>query len=184
MSSFTRLLRSRSTSKAAALNNGLSISGDLNSIVGQSYALDFFASSVADPSGYGEADVFLGSTVVAIPPGADCTAHFVAGLDAIVPVGWKISATATDPSGNTSELGLAIDVEPFPPLDIVPAPPSSVLLSWTNTATGYGVLMTESLTLPINWLAVTNEPASSNGRWEVMLPIQNAPVRFYRLGLQ
>jgi titin len=169
--------------KAAVSASGITIQGDLNSAAGSSYDLDFFASPVADSSGYGEGEIYLGSMTVTLP-GLACSNHFVVGINQAVPVGWKISATATDPTGNTSEFSSVVTVEPYPALGIqVPAPGTSALLTWTNTATGYGLRMTDSLTPPVTWTVVTNAVASSNGQWVVTVPVSGVPARFYRLDL-
>ena len=66
-----------------------------------SYLVQFFASPTADPSGYGQGELYLGSTTVTT--GSDYNASIDAVLSAAVPLGWVVSATATDPLGNTSE---------------------------------------------------------------------------------
>ena len=77
------------------------VQGTLNSTPNTLFALDFFASSVADPSGFGEGQRFLGSIIVTTSPGG--AAPFSATLTAPSAVGEFITATATDPLGNTSE---------------------------------------------------------------------------------
>ncbi len=169
--------------KAAVSASGITIQGDLNSTVGNACEVDFFASPVADSSGYGEGEVYLGSTTVTVP-GPGCSAHFVAGFVQTVPVGWKVSATATDPAGNTSEFCAVVAVEPYPALGIqMAAPGTSALLTWTNTATGYVLRMTDSLTPPITWSPVTNTVVPTSGQWVVTVPVEGVPARFYRLDL-
>lgn len=171
--------------KAAVSTSGVTVQGDLNSIAGQSYTLDFYASSVADPSGYGEGEIYLGSALISIPAGPDCTNHFVVGFPATAPQGWFISSTATDPAGNTGEFSPLVAVEPYPLLSIAPlgSPPTSVALSWTNTALGYVVDTTTNLSPPAIWVVLTNTPISTNGQWLLTLPIESIPERYYRLTL-
>ncbi|HET8786066.1 MAG TPA: NosD domain-containing protein, partial [Candidatus Limnocylindrales bacterium] len=77
------------------------VTGSLNSQPSTTYRLDFFASAACDPSGNGEGEVFLGSTSVGTDASGDVaftTPPLAASNDGDV-----ITATATDPSGSTSE---------------------------------------------------------------------------------
>jgi len=170
--------------KAAVTSSGITIQGDLNSTAGQTYGVDFFASPLADPSGYGEGEVYLGSAQVSIPAGPSCSQHFVVGLARSIPPGWVVTATATDAAGNTSEFSAAAATEPYPALAIAPLPASATIqLSWTNSATGYVLTTATNLVPPVLWTSVTNAPVSSNGQWRVSLPRDALPQRYYRLGL-
>src|SRR5205814_1047219 len=70
------------------------------------FTVQFFANAMADPSGSGEGQVFLGSTTASTNSTGD--ASFQAILPTSVTPGQFISATATDPNNNTSEF--AVDV--------------------------------------------------------------------------
>ena len=87
----------------SAVTDGSSteVIGTLNAAASTSYLVQFFASPTADPSGYGQGELYLGSTTVTT--GSDYNANIDAMLSAAVPLGWVVSATATDPLGNTSE---------------------------------------------------------------------------------
>jgi hypothetical protein len=76
------------------------IQGTLNSAPGTTFTIEFFSNVAADPSGSGEGQTYLGSTTVTT--GADCNAAFSFAFpdNPGQPV---ITATATDPLGNTSE---------------------------------------------------------------------------------
>ena len=76
------------------------ITGTLNSEANQQYRVEFFASAQCDPSGSGEGQIYLGSTNVTTV-GND--ASFNVTLPVTVQPGYVITATATDPAGNTSE---------------------------------------------------------------------------------
>ena len=76
------------------------VQGTLNSRPSQTYQLDFYASVTADPSGNGEAEQYLGVTEVTTDSAGNGT--FNVSLP-IVAIGRFITATATDPLGNTSE---------------------------------------------------------------------------------
>jgi hypothetical protein len=69
------------------------------------FNLDFYSSPIADPSGFGEGKVFLGSRVAATQDTGDIT--FTATFNIAVTVGHFITTTATDLAGNTSEFSEA-----------------------------------------------------------------------------
>lgn len=76
------------------------ISGRLNSRPSSTFVLDFYSSPVPDPSGNGEGDQYLGA--------AEVTTDASGGADFQVRLTVEarsrfLTATATDPSGNTSE---------------------------------------------------------------------------------
>jgi hypothetical protein len=79
---------------------GTTISGTLQSLASTTFRVEFFANPVADPSGYGEGQTYLGFAQVT----TDTSGHasFTATLNTAVPTGEFASATATDPGGNTS----------------------------------------------------------------------------------
>jgi hypothetical protein len=77
------------------------VMGTLNSAASTSFTLEFFANAACDRSGNGEGQRPLGQIVVATD--ASGNIGFVANLSIQVPPGQLITATATDPGGNTSE---------------------------------------------------------------------------------
>jgi hypothetical protein len=77
------------------------IQGTLNSTANTSFALDFYANDQLHPSGHGEGKTYLGSITVTTDSSGN--AGFTATFSAVVPEGNFVSATATDPAGNTSE---------------------------------------------------------------------------------
>jgi hypothetical protein len=79
------------------------VSGSLNSEANKTYRLEFFANASCDPSHYGEGKKFLTG---ALPVFVTTNPNDVAfgPLDFTVPADRHvITATATDPNGNTSE---------------------------------------------------------------------------------
>lgn len=80
------------------------VQGSLNSRPNTTYQIDLFANVFADPSGNGEGQQFLGRT--SLSTGADGNGPFNVTL-AVAAIGGKITATATDPFGNTSEFSPA-----------------------------------------------------------------------------
>lgn len=84
------------------------VEGFLHAAPGQTYTVELFASSAADPSGHGEGETFL--TALTVVPDGSCHGDFSITLPAPLPAGAVITATATDAAGNTSEFsrGLAV----------------------------------------------------------------------------
>jgi hypothetical protein len=97
------------------------IQGTLNSRAGTKFLLQFFASAAADPSGFGEGQTFLGAA--SIKTGAGGNASFKITLSTPLPAGQSVvTATATDPSGNTSEFSAAKLAGTGSPSAAAPAP--------------------------------------------------------------
>jgi hypothetical protein len=95
-----------------AVNPGPStrVAGTLNSLPNTTFQLDFYANRGADSSGYSEGQRYLGSFNVTTGP--DGNASFdLSSLGASSASEW-ITATATDPDGNTSEFSLAKSTPP------------------------------------------------------------------------
>ncbi len=93
---------------AQAYANGTTvIQGTLNSNPNVTYTLDFYYSSAADPSGYGEGEYYLGAATVTTDGDGDAT--FDATLPAAIPPNQFVTATATatHADGSTSEFSLA-----------------------------------------------------------------------------
>jgi hypothetical protein len=71
-----------------------------------------------------------------------------------------------------------------PALAITPQPAShQIALGWTNTATGFVLNQTASLSPPIVWAVVTNTPVSIKGQFVVTLPV-TTDDRFFILCFQ
>jgi CSLREA domain-containing protein len=95
---------------SSATLNGVSttIQGMLNSAPVTTFTVQFFSNALCDPSGFGEGQTFIGSTTVTTD--SNCGATFSVTLPVGVPAGEFITATATDPGGNTSEFSQCIAV--------------------------------------------------------------------------
>jgi CSLREA domain-containing protein len=76
------------------------VQGTLVAAPDTAYIVQFFSSAVADPSGFGQGQTSLFTATVT----TDDTGHATFSLDiqALVPSGQFVTATATDPLGNTS----------------------------------------------------------------------------------
>ena len=92
----------------SSIMSGTTIEGTLNSLSSANFALDFFANSSCDGSGHGEGETYLGSATVATNGSGDVT--FSESLATAVSIGDFITATATDPTGNTSEFSSCMAV--------------------------------------------------------------------------
>ena len=97
-----RLLNYPVLTSAVTSNGTTTIQGSLNSLASKTYLVDFYANAHANlqaPSGQS----YLGST--AVTTSGACTGSFQVAISspAPVPAGQFITATATDPTGNTSE---------------------------------------------------------------------------------
>jgi hypothetical protein len=86
-------------------SNSTTIQGTLKSLPGTTFQIDFYSNAAVDPSGNGEGAVFFGTASVNTNGNGD------AAINATIPTGLLtgrvITATATDPNGNTSEFSAA-----------------------------------------------------------------------------
>ncbi len=82
------------------------IQGTYNGAASSTFSIQYFTSSTADASGYGEGESYLGSDTITTNGSGNATfnATFAVG----VTPGHFVSATVTDSSNNTSEFSLAI----------------------------------------------------------------------------
>jgi len=88
----------------SAITTGFSsiVGGSLQSTANTTFRIEFFISGARDPSGYGEGQVYLGFIPLTTDDGGH--ANFITEFSGIIPSpGEFITATATDPHGNTSE---------------------------------------------------------------------------------
>jgi hypothetical protein len=85
--------------------NSTTIQGTLNSIPNATFQIDFYSNAAVSPSGNGPGAQFVGTAPANTDGNGNATinATFPVGL----PVGRVITATATDPNGNTSEFSAA-----------------------------------------------------------------------------
>lgn len=98
------------TSVVPAQGGGIVISGRVNG-PSPAYRIELFNNSNCDSSGNGEGEQFLGSTTATSAQFAFCRAFFVVTFPNItIGEGKFITASATDPVGNTSEFSACFDV--------------------------------------------------------------------------
>jgi hypothetical protein len=83
------------------------VQGSLNSMPDSTFTLQFYYSTAADPTGYGEGEVFFADSSVTVDAGGD--ASFTFSFDGVtIPNGSYVTATAADQLGNTSEFCQAV----------------------------------------------------------------------------
>ena len=83
--------------------------GFLASSPNDTFNVEFFASPQCDAGGFGEGELYIGATSVVTDTGGN--ADFDLDLNAAMPPGWVITATATlDPAGATSEFSACAPV--------------------------------------------------------------------------
>ncbi|MCA9383708.1 cadherin-like domain-containing protein, partial [Candidatus Dojkabacteria bacterium] len=97
---------------AAAGKGSIQLVGSINSQPNTNYVIEFFYNQNKDTSGYGEGEIFVGDLAVATD--ANGNASFQTTYDYPAEVGKYMTATLTDPSGNTSEFSQAVQISLAP----------------------------------------------------------------------
>lgn len=157
----------------------LHVRGTLRSVPAKTYLLQFFASPNCDAAGNGEGQTFLGYHLLTL--GASCSAEFTASLEVPLPPGFVVTATATDPDGNSSEFSKCVTAVQSPKLEYAYERQADTLtLAWTNAPGGLVLKQTLDLTPPVHWSDVTNSVTLQNGLFRVSLPVGQGNV-FYAL---
>jgi CSLREA domain-containing protein len=112
------------TASSSPSGGATTVIGSLNSTANTDFRLEFFVNADCDPSGNGEGETFLGSTMVTtVGNNASFTVVFpVSTLD-----GQWVTATATDPDGNTSEFSPCVEV-----IELQPGPTFTVNVADDN----------------------------------------------------
>jgi uncharacterized repeat protein (TIGR01451 family) len=139
------------------------IDGRLNSAPNTTFQIDFYDSPVSDPSGHGQGKAYVGSA--SIVTDANGNASFDFSFAGLLPIGTYVSATATDPVGNTSEFSACQRFAPVNPVDlglIVSAASYAQVgdqLSYSITVTNSGtnaasnVVLTDLLPASLNYVS-------------------------------
>jgi hypothetical protein len=165
----------------AITGGGTKIRGSLNSVAGGIYTLQFFASAGCSPMGNGQGEQFLGEKVVEASGG--CGVDFEALFPANIPAGYSVTATATDPSGNTSEMSACVPVREMPGLAVAMLPSNECVVSWPASSFNCFLTQTDTLTPPVRWIRVPDAPSLVGGQWVVRLsPAEGG--RFYTLAFE
>jgi hypothetical protein len=85
------------------------LGGTINSMTSTTYRVEFFLNELPDASGYGEGRYFLGFTNVTTDANGDANFFQVAFTNEAT-TNQFITATATDPNGNSSEFSAAVRI--------------------------------------------------------------------------
>jgi len=141
------------TSAMSTPSGGSRFQGTLNSAPGTSFRIELFFSPACDPLGNGEGQNFIGSTQVNTN-GSGNASFDVSFQTAIIP-GSFVTATATDPSGNTSEFSVCVTFFGLADLSISKgAAPSPAIagsnITFTMTVTNSGPNAAQSVTVTDN----------------------------------
>ncbi len=144
---------------SAVIQGGtIQISGTLDSTPSASFTLDFYAASGPTLLGLVQAQVYLGATGVSTDTSGHC--GFSVSLPANLSPWWQLSATATDASGNTSELSTNSVSALLPPPSLAVSAPgdNGSTISWPSSAgsgpTPYHLETTSSLAEPVIWTPI------------------------------
>ena len=141
------------------------VGATLGSTPGTTFTLDFFANAVCDPSGNGEGQRYLGSAITTTDGGGNASFQF--SLTSAPAAGEFVTATATDPSGNTSEFSacftstgvadLALTMS-HTPTDPVVGQPATFTVTLTNNgpSAATGVVQTTTLPPSLSFVSVDN----------------------------
>ena len=110
----------------ASTSNETHIAGTLDSIPNTAFRIEFFASATADPSGFGEGQIFVGFTTAST--NANGLVNYYAALETLIPAGQFVVATATTLDGNgnpleTSEFSAVFTSVEEPPIN---SPPTAI----------------------------------------------------------
>ncbi len=102
------------------------VQGTLNSIPNTSFRLEFFTNAACDPSGYGEGGTYLDNLVIT----TDGAGNAAFSTTLLINAGDFLTATATSPTGSTSEFSACVEILDAPIYSSSPAPapdPASVI---------------------------------------------------------
>lgn len=96
----------------SSFGGNTNIQGTLNGEASKTFTLDFYSNTTADDPGFGEGQTYLGSGQVTTSAGCGSPTTFDITLPVPLPSGNVVTATATDPDGNTSEFSAFLGVQP------------------------------------------------------------------------
>jgi parallel beta-helix repeat protein len=167
---------------AIAAYDSIHVQGFLSSQPNTSFRVEFFASQNWDAAGLAEAQVYLGAA--SLTTGADGIGTFSVSLPVAASESDLITATATDPSGNTSALSTAcsMTVGPAGVSLSVGHSNNTHILFWPSAAAGYQLEAAASLKSPGTWHLVTNGINDDGILKSCVIPVGAAPTnQFFRL---
>ena len=165
-----------------------SATGTLDSTPDAAFRIEFFSSAEADPSGYGEGEVYLGFVDVTTDGSGQAVFTFDAPEE--IPAGHVVAATATDTAGSTSEFssGVAVPVAAeegtTPTVSALHAPYPNPLRA--RATLRYGLVLAAPVRLVVcdvlgREVAVLVDGERPAGRHEAILDGQSWPSGVYLL---
>jgi titin len=171
---------------ATATGNSMLIGGTLNSLPNQTYTVDFYRNPMADASGYGQGQFYLGSVTVTTDGSGN--GAFAYTNSSANNVGQFISATATSAGGDTSEFSADVLVSNV----TTPSATFNPSLRWTGTGFVFSLTLTTNFSYriqtttnlaahPIVWTDLTNFMAITPSLTFTEQPPTGLPARFYRV---
>jgi hypothetical protein len=120
---------------------GTTVSGTLNGQANTTFRVEFFANAAPDATGYGQGQTYLGYANVTTDASGNAT--FTASGLAALPGGEDyLSATATDPNGNTSQFCQDLDL-------LLTTP--TVTQSGGSTTVGFTLRNVSNESYTVNW---------------------------------
>ncbi|WP_165227378.1 beta strand repeat-containing protein [Aquisphaera insulae] len=148
---------------AVSTGGNLEVIGSLNAGASTQYVLQFFWNPTADPSGHGEGQYLIGTRTMTTDASHNAPFDFTFP-GANVPGGSFVTATATDPDGNTSEFALNAETVVVADLSITgsastTSPPvhagGTMTYTFTITNAGpdpaHGVVFTDALPASLSY---------------------------------
>ncbi len=166
------------------LSTSFLVGGTLSAEASKSYRIELFASATRDASGYGGAQRFLAAFI--LTTNATGSATFNRTVTGTVDYGWVVTATATDPLGNTSEFSSSIwdgmNLAQTFALSSLPTANQTIYLDF-NGHTTTGTLWNSTYAVPtINTPAfsIDSNPAFSNQELQRIQAIYQRVVEDFR----
>jgi parallel beta-helix repeat protein len=167
---------------ASVAYSSTQVLGFLSSQVNTTFRLEFFASPAWDGTGMAEGQTFLGATNVTTDAASNAT--FSVTLPVAVPADELITATATDPAGNTSQFSAGIPVTAGPAgvsLSVTRSSNAQITITWPSAAVGFLLEATVSLKAPIQWYPVTNGISDDGTLKTCTIPVGSQTNQFFRV---
>jgi hypothetical protein len=160
--------------------------GTLSSATIGSFFIDLYRNTVADPSGYGEGQFYLGTVSVTTDSSGNALFAYTNGSGNYS--GQYLTATATAATGDTSEFGADVLATNQPaPAALFSGPFLARTNGFTFSLTlqtnfSYRIQATTTLgTNPIPWIDLTNFTPTNSSLTFTDRIATNYPIRFYRV---
>jgi parallel beta-helix repeat protein len=166
-------------------NGALTVSGHLASLPSQTYRIEIFLTSPWFPWDESEGQVPIGWTNVITDAAGEVSFTFQYPLEPWIKAGTRVTATTTDPMGNTSEFSPSILLvsKADPPTLGVLAAGGTLTFCWPADSSGFSLEVADSLTTPpADWHRVMSEIVVRDGRQCFTVTNSAAkPQQFFRL---